>query len=107
MGRCCSKWPPDSPSRVSARFSNEQVQRAFSVPPSKGPAPEANGAQPPLGERPGGLGSLIAEAEALRTLIHEAGTRTARLLAALKQQRRQSQAVRAAVASLRQLQLDP
>jgi hypothetical protein len=79
----------------------------MSVPPSNGPAPDANGAPPPRGERPGGLGSLIAEAEALRTLVQEAGTRTARLLAALKQQRRNSRAVEAAMASLRQLQFDP
>jgi hypothetical protein len=39
--------------------------------------------------------------------VQEAGTRTARLLAALKQQRRNSRAVEAAMASLRQLQLDP
>ena len=45
-------------------------------------------------------------AESLRTLLQEASARTARLLGALKQQRRQSRAVQAAVASLRQLKLD-
>jgi hypothetical protein len=46
----------------------------------------------------------LAEAEALRGQLQSALTRTARLVAALKQQRRESRAVRAALASLRRLQ---
>jgi hypothetical protein len=46
---------------------------------------------------------LIAEAEALRGLLHDASARAGRLVAALKQQRRQTQAVRQAVQSLRRL----
>jgi hypothetical protein len=49
---------------------------------------------------------LIAEAEAMRTLLQDASTRVARLLAALKQHRRQSRAVQAAMHSLKQLQLE-
>jgi hypothetical protein len=53
------------------------------------------------------LADVVAEGEALRALLSEAAGRIARLLAALKQQRRQSRAVRQAMESLRQLQLDP
>jgi len=63
-----------------------------------------NGANRP--ERLPGIAELIAEAEELRTLLQDASTRLARLLAGLKQQRRQSRAVEAAVQSLRQLKLD-
>ena len=52
-----------------------------------------------------GLVDLIAEAEAIRDVLHQATGRTARLVAALKQQRRQSRAVEQAMQSLRQLQL--
>jgi hypothetical protein len=45
----------------------------------------------------------LAEAEAVRALLAEAQARTGRLVAALKQHRRQTRAVEAAVASLRQL----
>jgi hypothetical protein len=48
---------------------------------------------------------VIAEAEALRTVVQDANARTTRLLAALKHQRRQSRAVRAAMQSLQQLRL--
>jgi hypothetical protein len=53
-----------------------------------------------------GIVDLIADAEALREVLHEAAGRTGRLVAALKHQRRQERAVRTAMASLRQLQLD-
>ena len=53
------------------------------------------------------LEDVIAETEALRTALQDAGARTGRLLASLKHQRRQSRAVRSAMASLRQLQLGP
>ncbi len=55
---------------------------------------------------PGGLADVIAETEALRDLLHDAFSRSSRLLAALKLQRRQTKAVAMAMASLRQLQLD-
>ncbi len=58
----------------------------------------------PAPERGGTLAGLVAEAEAIRGLLHDADTRLARLLAALKHQRKQSRAVLAAMASLRQLQ---
>jgi hypothetical protein len=48
----------------------------------------------------------LAEAEALRSLLHDAQLRLSRLLSALKQQRRQTRALRTAVDSLRNLRLD-
>jgi hypothetical protein len=76
------------------------------------PTPSSNGhvpdpASPPSSAERGSLDDVIAETEALRALLQEASSRSGRLLTSLKQQRRQRQAMRAAVASLRQLQLDP
>jgi hypothetical protein len=48
---------------------------------------------------------VIAEAEALHTVVQDANARSIRLLAALKHQRRQSRAVRAAMQSLQHLRL--
>jgi hypothetical protein len=53
------------------------------------------------------LADVIAETETLRALLSEAAGRVARLLAALKQQRRQSRAVHQVMQSLRQLHIDP
>jgi hypothetical protein len=73
------------------------------------PAPQPNGHTPDNGsiepER-WGIAEVIAETEALRGLLHDASVRTARLLAALKHQRRRSRAVQQAMQSLKQLQLD-
>jgi hypothetical protein len=76
------------------------------------PASSPNG-RPPANDAPqvstdqgGGLAEVMAEAETLRTVLQDASARTARLLSALKQQRRQSRVVQAAMASLRQLRLD-
>ena len=49
---------------------------------------------------------LIAEAEELRTVVIDASSRLSRLLTGLKQHRRQSRAVQAAMQSLKQLKLD-
>jgi hypothetical protein len=53
-----------------------------------------------------GIAEVIAETETLRTQLQDAAARTARLLAALKHQRRRSRAVQQAMQSLKQLQLD-
>ena len=75
------------------------------VPPNNGRSPEPQ--RPPDSPNGGGgLNDLIAEAELLRTILGDASARTARLVAALKQQRRQSRAVQQAMQSLRQLQID-
>jgi hypothetical protein len=65
------------------------------------PTPDDRNGQP---IPPGGEADALAEAEALRLQLQDALARTARLIAALKQQRRQGRAVQAAVASLRKLQ---
>jgi hypothetical protein len=52
------------------------------------------------------IAELVAEAEALRTIFQDSSARLSRLIAGLKQLKRQSQAMRAAVQSLRQLKLD-
>ncbi len=71
-------------------------------PPNDGPPvrpgmPQRNGAPADDADE------LLTEAEALRTLLHEAAGRANRLTLALKQQLRQSKALRAALASLRGL----
>ena len=74
-------------------------------PTNNRPSQATNGTGPP----PGRLGpaEVIAEAEAVRSLLQDASARLARLVAALKQQRRQARAVQQAVQSLQQLRLDP
>jgi hypothetical protein len=77
------------------------------------PAATPNGRGHPGDDRPegapprNGIEEWIAEADALRELLHGACGRLSRLAAALKQQRRQARAVASAMASLRQLQLHP
>jgi hypothetical protein len=53
---------------------------------------------------PGEPLDVLAEAEALRGMFQEALGRTSRLIAALRQQRRQERAMRSAMNSLRRLQ---
>ncbi len=60
----------------------------------------------PAGEQPTGIDELIAEAEELRRLVHGANGQLARLIVALKQHRRQSRIVAAAMASLQKLRLN-
>jgi hypothetical protein len=74
------------------------------------PAPQPTGQHPEPNNRPHppepertGIEELIAEAEALRGLLHDASARGGRLVVALKQQRRQSHAVRQAMHTLRRL----
>ena len=71
------------------------------MPEPRGNGHTANG--PP--EQAGGLEDLIVETEALRRALQEAAARAGRRASALRLQRRQSRAVQAAVATLRQLQL--
>ena len=71
-------------------------------PSSNGHRPDDDRRNPPASERPG-LEELITEAEALRTQLVDAAQRTARLVGALKQQRRHSRVLRTAIDSLREL----
>ena len=57
-------------------------------------------------ERGQSIVDLITETEELRTVVLDASVRLARLLSGLKQHRRQSRAVQAAMQSLKQLRLD-
>jgi hypothetical protein len=84
--------------------TNERRRAVMPAPPNdRGPE---NGCSDPVQPERLGIEEIIAEAEMIKTQLQEASARMARLLAALKQQRRQSKAVRAAVASLRQLQIE-
>jgi hypothetical protein len=79
-------------------------RRTTPMPTSAGKPPTPD-ADPGAGHDRNGIPDLVAEVESLRTLLQEAATRAGRLAAALKQQRRQSRAVQAAMSALKQLQL--
>jgi hypothetical protein len=84
----------------------ERREAPMPVPQANGPTPDpslSNGTPDP--ER-WGIAQVIEETETLRGLLHDASARTARLLAALKHQRRRSRAVQQAMQSLKELQLD-
>ena len=75
------------------------------MPPATPPHdPPRHGQHRHGGADPGEPLDPIAEAEELRVALQAALTRTSRLIAALKQQRRQSRVVESALASLRRLQ---
>jgi hypothetical protein len=105
---------PDMPRLLSAEAPPAPIDEP---PPQRRriavmPAPDRNGRQPddrlpPPGtpDRGGGIAELFAEAEALRNLLADAAARAARLVAALKQHRKQARAVEAAIASLRDMRL--
>src|SRR5260370_41603952 len=70
----------------------------------KSPAPQA-----PVGEVTSngdrvGIATVLAEAEAIKELLHQAFSRTHQLVVSVKRYRRQAQAVRTALGSLRHLQ---
>jgi hypothetical protein len=103
------------PSKEAVRVPEPAAAEPDPSPPTERrnepmPPPHSNGQGPPEGRDgttpAGNVLDPITEAETLRGLLHEAASRSARLVAALKQQRRQTRAVQQAVQSLRQLQLD-
>ncbi len=100
-----SKLPPRS-APVPPPNPNERMTPTMSTPPLNGHGANNGNAVETSPER-WGLAEVIAETEALRTLLQDASGRTMRLLAALKNQRKKSKAVQAAMASLRQLKIDP
>jgi hypothetical protein len=67
------------------------------------PDPNGNGKPVHSGEINHSLTDPLAEADAVRGLLAEAQSRLARLMASLKQHRRQARAVRAAMRSLKDL----
>jgi hypothetical protein len=95
--------PVRADSRESSPSGEPPPRKSMTQPPNDGPP-----VRPALPQRNGGASAedpdeLLTEAEALRTLLHEAAGRANRLTLALKHQRRQSKALRAALASLRGL----
>ena len=84
----------------------EERKPAMPPPSTNGHRPDDDRRNPPTPERPS-LEELITEAEALRTQLADAAQRTARLVGALKQQRRHSRVLRTAIDSLRELKLGP
>lgn len=84
-----------TPWRKPAMSSNGPNHHPLPARPALPAPPTTNGA-PPL--------SVVEEAEALQGLLREALPRIARLVAALKQQRKQQRLVSSTLASLRQLQ---
>jgi hypothetical protein len=120
----CYVWVPLDPERALTNDPDKREVSTAQLPvvPSPTLSPEridpmpptrVNGDPAPDNDKPQGqplpasLVELIAEGESLRELLHEVYGRCSRLVAALKHQRRQAQAVQAAMASLRKLQLDP
>ena len=67
------------------------------------PARNGHPAEPAVGD----LTDPLAEAEALRAALAEAAGRAARLVAGLKQYRKERRSLQAAWSSLRQLNLGP
>ena len=72
------------------------------MPARESPSPERNGHTEPAA---GDLIDPVVEADALRNALAEAGQRAARLLASLKQYRKERKSLQAAWSSLRGLNL--
>jgi len=94
--------PPPTP--PSAPVKQVQPRRQPNVPASPdNPTPPTNGN--PSTERVQTIEEILTEAESLRTAWQDSLTRLSKIIASLKQHRKQSRAVKAAMQSLRQLQL--
>jgi hypothetical protein len=66
--------------------------------------PETNGNTSPAPSNGSSTGSLIAEAETLRGMLHDAYLRSGKLVVAIKRQKKQAQVVRSTLAALKGLQ---
>ena len=88
--------------------SIERIKPTMPAPSPNGPPANGNG-HGVAATQPAryGIVELIEEAEQLRGLLQDASGASLGSLGALKQQRRQSRAVQQAMASLKQLQLEP
>ncbi len=98
--------PGASPASTPSARPRDKEIIPMPPPPTNGRPPQDDRVRDPQVEK-WDLEDAIAETEALRGLLQDASARTARLLAALKHQRRQSRAVKAAMQSLQQLRLGP
>ena len=112
LGEADAVPAPPAPRHEPARgtvptpaIHTEPTRSSPIMPPATPPnEPPRNGQHRNGGAEPGEPLDPIAEAEELRVALQAALTRTSRLIAALKQQRRQSRVVESALASLRRLQ---
>jgi hypothetical protein len=99
--------PSDNVLRVSTREETPSPEVSDPTPHrriSTVTTPETNGSTTPAPSNGSSTGSLIAEAEALRTMLHDAYLRSGKLVVAIKRQRKQAQAVRSTLAALKGLQ---
>ena len=92
--------------RIPSNEPQPSRSNAMPAPPSNGHAAHNTADTSAIGQRSQSIVDLIAEAEELRTVVLDASSRLSRLLTGLKQHRRQSRAVQAAMQSLKQLKLD-
>jgi hypothetical protein len=83
--------------------SNETMTKPSTNGQSNGPTPSRHN-DDEHATTGSGLGALIAEAQSLKEVLHDAYGRTNRLLIALKRQRKQSRLMQTTLASLKQLQ---
>src|SRR5262249_38054992 len=102
LQRICSVEGPPPP--ISSE--PERRETPMPAPQPNGPTSENGRSNSNMEPERWGIVQVIAETETLRDLLHDASARTARLLAALKHQRRRSRAVQQAMQSLKDLQLD-
>ena len=93
---------PLAPRPAFARELRRRIAAELGPDPEENTMPSPNG-HPPPPKPPDGPPDLLAEAEAVRDLLHDAAARLGRLIAALRQQKRQTRAIRQAVESLRGL----
>ncbi len=95
--------PVRADAREPSTAAERELRKPMTPPTNDGsppqPASSPRNGHPPTDE----ADALLAKAEALRMLLNEAAGRANRLTLALKQQRRQAKALRAALASLRSL----
>jgi len=97
--------PPPSPTLASDTVKPEPPRSQPTVPasPNNQPPPTGNGTS--SNERVQSIEEILTEAESLRTAWQDSLSRLSKIIAGLKQHRKQSRAVKAAMQSLRQIQL--
>jgi hypothetical protein len=95
---------------ATAHAQKERRQEPMTKPHADGqgnghpPLPPASASATDPAPNGTGLGALVEEAQALKEVLHDAYGRSARLVAALKRQKKQSRLMASTLASLRQLQ---
>ncbi|MBY0528005.1 MAG: hypothetical protein K2R98_31700 [Gemmataceae bacterium] len=100
--RIVSDRAPTTPQLSLNRRSRPMREPSETI-PMLAPAASAAASVPRSASNGPAAGDLVEEVLALRNLLHDACGRVARLVAAVKQQRRQAQIVRSTLKSLQQL----